>query len=47
MNQSYVEIDWALMDKISYRSKLGKSLKNTLRKFNKKSLQEVQQRRTS
>lgn len=33
-----ITIDWCLLDKISYQSKLGKSLKNTLRKFDKNEL---------
>lgn len=31
-------IDWSLLEKISYQTKLGKSLKNTLRKFEKETL---------
>ena len=31
-------IDWNMLSNISYRSQLGKSLKNTLRKFDKESL---------
>ena len=31
-------IDWNTLERISYRSQLGKSLKNTLRKFNKEEL---------
>lgn len=31
-------IDWNILERISYRSQLGKSLKNTLRKFNKEEL---------
>lgn len=30
-----ITIDWDLLDTFSYRTNLGKSLKNTLRKFNK------------
>ena len=31
-------IDWNMLSNISYRSQLGKNLKNTLRKFNKEEL---------
>ena len=31
-------IDWKTLDNISYRTQMGKSLKNTLRKFNKTAL---------
>ncbi len=33
-----ITIDWNLLNDISYRSNLGKSLKNTLRKFDKEEL---------
>ena len=33
-----ITIDWNMLDNISYRTQLGKSLKNTLRKFNKEEL---------
>ncbi len=33
-----ITVDWDLLDNISYRTKLGKSLKNTLRKFDKSEL---------
>ncbi len=33
-----ITIDWNLLDNLSYRTQLGKSLKNTLRKFDKEEL---------
>ena len=33
-----ITIDWNMLDNISYRTQLGKSLKNTLRKFDKEEL---------
>lgn len=33
-----IDIDWKSLENISYRSELGKSLKNTLRKFEKEAL---------
>lgn len=33
-----ITVDWNMLDDMSYRTKLGKSLKNTLRKFNKEEL---------
>lgn len=33
-----ITIDWKMLSDISYHSQLGKSLKNTLRKFNKEDL---------
>ena len=30
-----ITIDWNMIDNISYQTQLGKSLKNTLRKFDK------------
>lgn len=38
MKESIITIDWELLDNISYQSNLGKSLKNTLRKFDKEEL---------
>lgn len=38
MEREVIEIDWEKIGQISYRSNLGKSLKNTLRKFNKEEL---------
>lgn len=38
MEREVIEIDWEKIGQISYRSNLGKSLKNTLRKFNKDEL---------
>lgn len=35
---SIYELDWPILESISYRTKLGKSLKNTLRKFEKEAL---------
>lgn len=37
-NMETITIDWNMLDNISYRTQLGKSLKNTLRKFNKEEL---------
>ena len=31
-------IDWNMLNYLSYRTQLGKNLKNTLRKFNKEDL---------
>lgn len=36
--RSFITIDWNLLGLLSYRTELGKSLKNTLRKFNKDEL---------
>ncbi len=36
--KSFITIDWAMLSDISYQSNLGKSLKNTLRKFDKETL---------
>lgn len=33
-----ITIDWNMLDNISYQTQLGKSLKNTLRKFDKEAL---------
>lgn len=33
-----ITVDWNMLDNISYRSQLGKTLKNTLRKFDKEEL---------
>lgn len=33
-----ITIDWNMIDNISYQTQLGKSLKNTLRKFDKEAL---------
>ena len=38
MNDAILTIDWNLLGSISYRTELGKSLKNTLRKFDKDDL---------
>ena len=38
MENAVLTVDWNLLGNISYRSELGKSLKNTLRKFNKDEL---------
>ena len=38
MKEPIITIDWSLLDNISYRSRLNKSLKNTLRKFGKEEL---------
>lgn len=38
MEKAIVTIDWDLLKDISYSSELGKSLKNTLRKFDKEEL---------
>lgn len=34
----YLTIDWELLDNVSYQTKLGRSLKNSLRKFDKEEL---------
>ncbi len=36
--KNFITIDWAMLSDISFQSKLGKSLKNTLRKFDKEDL---------
>ena len=36
--KAVLTIDWELLSELSYQTKLGKSLKNTLRKFNKSEL---------
>lgn len=33
-----INIDWNMIDNLSYQSQLGKSLKNTLRKFDREEL---------
>lgn len=38
MEELFEEIDWQELENIAYQSKLGKSLKNTLRKFEKEEL---------
>lgn len=38
MKDAILTLDWELLSNFSYRSQLGKSLKNTLRKFNKDDL---------
>jgi putative GTP pyrophosphokinase len=38
MEREVIEIDWEKIGQISYHSNLGKSLKNTLRKFDKEAL---------
>ena len=38
MKEAIITIDWELLEDISYRTSLGKSLKNTLRKFNQEEL---------
>lgn len=38
MEKEFIDIDWTILDNISYRTNLGKSLKNTLRKFEKTEL---------
>lgn len=38
MNNMLITIDWERLSSISYKTQLGKSLKNTLRKFNKEEL---------
>lgn len=38
MNDALLTIDWELLSNLSYQTQLGKSLKNTLRKFNKEDL---------
>lgn len=38
MNNMLITIDWERLNSISYKTQLGKSLKNTLRKFNKEEL---------
>jgi len=38
MDEALITIDWNLLNNISYRSNLGKSLKNTLRKFDREEL---------
>lgn len=38
MNDAVITIDWERLNNLSYKTQLGKSLKNTLRKFNKEDL---------
>ena len=38
MKENLLTIDWSLLEKISYQTQLGKSLKNTLRKFDREEL---------
>ena len=38
MDKTILTVDWNLLSNISYQTQLGKSLKNTLRKFNKEEL---------
>lgn len=38
MNDALITIDWERLNSISYKTQLGKSLRNTLRKFNKEDL---------
>ena len=38
MKDKDISIDWKLLDELSYKTNLGKSLSNTLRKFNKEDL---------
>lgn len=38
MKEKYISIDWELLDELSYKTNLGKSLSNTLRKFDKEDL---------
>lgn len=38
MKKVYISVDWKLLDDLSYKTNLGKSLRNTLRKFDKENL---------
>lgn len=38
MKKEYINIDWTIFNDLSYKSNLGKSLRNTLRKFDKEEL---------